>query len=466
MIKYLRYSLFLSLLIFFMGVGNTAFGRKIPKWVRNRPVKKEFYIGIGMAKNTGTDQNYMQVAKSNALNDLCSEISVMVSSNSVLHQFENNYEFKEEFEAKTRTSLRQNLEGYELVASWYNKREKEYWVYYQLSRQKYELLKRIKLNKAKKLAETFFQQAKQNEQKLDLFQALNYYAKALDAIKDHLDEDLSVMTLDGKINLGCDIYNSIQNVFQRIQLQPKNKSIRIDISTAPKDPLLIEATWLGNEGEQAISQLPLQFHFSKGDGILNSEVKTDSEGIATSNLSKVTSKQKLQEIEVSLNLSSILGENCENKKLNSLFFTPESVPSCKILLNVERLTAFMDFEEKIFGNTSQRSILKNNFKKELSENFFSFTNQKGDAKVLLNIRTNVTKGEIKEGRNYKVYIVYLDCFISLTDAKSGMEIFNDALYEIKGMKPISYEYAVKEAYEEVINEIHNNIIPKLNQLDL
>jgi hypothetical protein len=37
---------------------------------------------------------------------------------------------------------------------------------------------------------------------------------------------------------------------------------------------------------------------------------------------------------------------------------------------------------------------------------------------------------------------------------------------VKGMKPISYDYAVKEAYEQAVEEIHNTIIPKLNQLDL
>ncbi|MBL4561060.1 MAG: LPP20 family lipoprotein [Labilibaculum sp.] len=469
MIQTLRTVLNFSFILLFMVScsPNTATAkRRPPQWVKVRPVSSEYYIGVAVVKKDANETSYMQLAKNQALQDLCSEISISISSNSVIHQFEDNTSFKEEFKADIRTSLAQDLEGYEMVSSWNNKKGGEYWVYYRLSKNQYALLKRIKLNKAKKLSQTYFEEGKQYEKQLDLFQALNYYAKSLDAIKNHLDEDLSVMTFDGKINLGTGLYNSIQNIFKRTQLSPDKKMIHLEISTSQKEPILVKAVWLADEGEKIIPQLPLNLKFTKGEGILNEKVSTDQFGYGASQLSKVTSRQKLQEITVSLDLSSILNENNENYELNKLFFTPESAPKSKIILNVERLKAFMNFSEKIFGEDSKRGILKNNLKKELSENFFSFTNDKDQAKVILDINTNVTKGEIKEGRNYKLYIVYLDCFFSLTDVKTGMEIFNDAIYEVKGMKPISYEYAVKEAYEQAVNEINNTIVPKLNQLDL
>ncbi len=469
MIPSLRTLFYFSFILVFMvscSPNSSAAKRRPPQWVTERPVSSEYYIGIAVVKKDANQTNYMQLAKNKALQDLSSEISISISSNSVLHQFENNISFKEEFEADIRTSLAQDLEGYEMVSSWDNKKEDEYWVYYQLSKNQYALLKRIKLNKAKKLSQSYFEEAKQYENQLDLFHALNYYAKSLDAIKNHLDEDISVMTLDGNINLGTDIYNSIQNIFNRTELTPEKKAIRLEISTSQKEPILVKAIWLADEGEKIITQLPLTLEFTKGEGILNRAIATDQFGYAMSQLSKVTSKQKLQEITVSLDLSSILDENKENYELNKLFFTPESAPKSKILVNVERLKAYMNFSEKIFGVDSKRGILENNLKKELSENFFSFTNDKDQAKVILDINTNVTKGEIKEGRNYTVYIVYLDCFFSLTDVKTGMEIFNDAIYEVKGMKPISYDYAVKEAYEQAVDEINNTIVPKLNQLDL
>ena len=439
-------------------------GRRPPKWVKNRPVSSEYYIGISVVKK-GVE-NYMQLAKNKALEDLASQISIQISSNSVLTQFEDNTSFKEEFESQVKTSLVQDLEGYELVASWNNKKGKEYWEYYRLSKNQYALMQRLKLNKAKKLAQSYFEEAKEYEAKLNLIQALSYYSKSITALKKHLDQDLSVMTLEGSVNLGTEIYKRIQDIYSKTQLVAVNKNMKIEISTSVKDPFLVKVDWASDEGEKPLVNLPIAFDFITGDGILNKNVYTDEFGFASSQLSRVTSKQKLQKIEASLDLSSILKPDDVDYELKKMFLTPDLSPKCTIILNVERLKAYMLFSEKIFGEDSKRSILKNAIKKELSENYFSFTEDKDSANVILDVKTNVVKGEIKEGRNYKVHIVYLDCFFSLTDVKSGFEIFNDAIYEVKGMKPISYDYAVKEAYDQAVEEIHNTIVPKLNQLDL
>jgi len=463
MIRLLRQLLCLSLVMLVL-VSSSYAGRRRPKWVKKRPISSEYFIGISVVKKDV--DNYMQLAKNKALQDLASQISIQISSNSVLHQFEDNTSFKEEFESQVQTSLAQDLEGYELVGSWNNKRGNEYWEYYRLSRKQYELLKRLKLNKAKKLAQNYYEEALKYEKKLDLLQALSYYAKSIDALKKHLDEDLSVMTFEGRVNLGTEIYKRIQNLYARTQLIPEKKNIKIEISTSVKEPFFVKALWTGDSGEEPLTNLPLAFDFVTGGGLLNKSVNTDEFGYASSYLTRVTSKQKLQEIEVSMNLSSILNPDDEDYELYKMFLTPELAPKCKIILNVERLKALMIFSEKIFGEDSKRSILKNAIKKELSANFFSFTDDKDRANVVLDVKTNVTKGEIKEGRNYKVHIVYLDCYFTLTDMKTGFEIFNDAIYEVKGMKPVSYNYAVKEAYEQAVEEIHNSIIPKLNQLDL
>ncbi|MCZ4693433.1 hypothetical protein DWB61_01395 [Ancylomarina euxinus] len=463
MIKLLRQLFCLSLIILVFSSTSYA-GRRPPKWVKNRPISSEYYIGVSVVSKDV--DNYMQLAKNKALQDLASQISINISSNSVLHQFEDNTSFKEEFESQVKTSLVQELEAYEFVASWNNKRGNEYWEYYRLSKEQYALLQRLKLNKAKKLAQNYFEEATRYEDKLDMIQALSYYAKSIQALKKHLDQDLSVMTFDGSINLGTEIYKRIQNIYTRTQLVPVNKNIKIEISTSVKDPFLVKASWTSAEGEKELVNLPLSFDFVSGGGLLNKQANTDEFGYASSQLIRVTSKEKLQKVKAALDLSTILNQNDEDYELYKIFLTPELAPKCTIILNVERLKAYMLFSEKIFGIDSKRSILKNAIKKELSENFFSFTEDKDSANVILDVKTNVTKGEIKEGRNYKVHIVYLDCFFSLTDMKSGFEIFNDAIYEVKGMKPVSYNYAVKEAYEQAVEEIHNTIVPKLNQLDL
>ncbi|MFW6095955.1 MAG: LPP20 family lipoprotein, partial [Bacteroidota bacterium] len=123
----------------------SAGNKKKPDWVKSRPVDNNYYIGIGSA-NTYED-NYTKVAKNNALTDLISEISVKLSSNSVLRQFEDESGFGEEFEAVTKMHIKDDLEDYEVVDSWEG--EDKYWVFYRLSKEKYKRQKREKLEKAK-----------------------------------------------------------------------------------------------------------------------------------------------------------------------------------------------------------------------------------------------------------------------------------------------------------------------------
>ena len=88
MIKLLRQLFCLSLIILVFSSTSYA-GRRPPKWVKNRPVSSEYYIGVSVVSKDV--ENYMQLAKNKALQDLASQISINISSNSVLHQFEPSF---------------------------------------------------------------------------------------------------------------------------------------------------------------------------------------------------------------------------------------------------------------------------------------------------------------------------------------------------------------------------------------
>ncbi|MCT4615709.1 MAG: LPP20 family lipoprotein [Marinifilaceae bacterium] len=432
--------------------------RKPPKWVVERPVDPEYYIGIAVVSQNQAD--YMQTAKNNALADLISEISVNVSSSSILHQFEDNTGFKEEFESKVKTSIAEKIKDYELVGTWINKKEKKYWVYYRLNRNKYALSKRMELNKAKKLASTYYEEAKEAEKKNDIYNALVFYSKSIAELKDFLDQDLNVMTLEGRINLGTSIYNSIQDIMTKTKIIPEKEVYDLAKTELTERKFMFLAKYNGNP----IAELPLYVDFSKGSGDINNKLKTNSEGVIKCMISAITSAQKLHELRAQIDLSDILNKENENYELNKMFFNPATLANGKTILKLERTKAYFEFSENIFGEASKRKILANQMKKELSDNFFSFTIDKTEADVIVKVESRATKGAVKEGKNYKVFLVYVDCFFTITDMVTGNEIFNEALYEVRGMKPISYDYALREGYDSLIEEIHSQIIPKLNKL--
>ena len=114
----------------------SLFAKTMPDWVKSRPIDKNYYIGIGVAKKSKKNKDYIQYAKDSALKNLASEISVNISGEVISKVMEKNGINKEELISNIKTSTQAKLQGYELVGTWEDKNN--YWVYYHLSKEKYK----------------------------------------------------------------------------------------------------------------------------------------------------------------------------------------------------------------------------------------------------------------------------------------------------------------------------------------
>ncbi|MCX6231858.1 MAG: LPP20 family lipoprotein [Bacteroidetes bacterium] len=438
----------------------------IPQWVSSRPVMNDYYIGIGMAKKSGLSDNYIAVARNNALNDLVSEISIKISGNSMFYQFENRTELKEEFKTYTNTSIKENLEGYELSASWGN--DNEYWVFYKLSKKLYADIKAKKLEDIKKRSLSFFEKGNEYEENADYNNAIISYLKAFDVIKKHLSDELTIFSpTKGNINLGTEIYNSVQDILHNIHLKPNIDKLFVSLSTPITKDIVVTAMYQDvKSGKTAtpVSSLPIYFIFEKGKSVLNEKINTNTLGEAILSTAKVTNKGKVQQIKASLDIDAMMGDIAKDKLSSQLFAFESNIPVCKITVDVEGKKAFMEIEENDFGLASQRKTIGNGFKKELSEKLFSFTESKEKADVTVKISSKTTKGTYLEKND--LYVVFVDCEISIIDNKTNTEIFSNGFTNFKGMQIRDYENALKDAQQKALQKISNEIIPELNNLDL
>ena len=126
-----------------------------PNWISSRPISNEFYIGI--AKSSKANADYQSIAKQNALLDLSSEISVKLSSESIFHQVDKGDSYREDYQSLIHIESQKNLEAYTLLASWEN--EKEYWLYYQLSKSEWNQLRIERKQKALNQAYNYYKLA-------------------------------------------------------------------------------------------------------------------------------------------------------------------------------------------------------------------------------------------------------------------------------------------------------------------
>lgn len=438
----------------------TSAGRtKKPDWVKDRPVSEKYYIGIGMAKTY--ESNYIKVAKNNALTDMISEISVKISSNSVLRQFEDDAAFKEEFESVTKTHIKDELEGYQLVDTW--KGKNDYWVYYRLSKEKYKRIKREKLEKAKELSKDFYEQARKAEKSYQIANALNYYVKAFEAVKTHLDEDLSVFTLDGRINLGNKIYQNIQEIFSSITFEPARQVFHIRALSS--DNAAVEATvFYDKQGDRRpIADFPVTFSFPNSNIDKTEEVRSNNSGMVTCSMASMAPKGKQQKIKMALNTDIFFGKNSKNQLLNQMFASKSSIPYDYLIVNVKELKAYFESNETEFGKPASGKPVTQLFKKALSEEFFSFVPKKEKADVIVKVSANTTKG--KKMNNYDLHTAYLNCNISITKTSDSAEIYSTGLNNIKGMKTGGFHMAAKDAREKAEKKIEQKIISDLRKIN-
>lgn len=436
-----------------------------PQWILQHPNEEGFYHGVGSSNMNYNPEDYIQVAKKNALSDLTGAISVKISSNTVFKQIEDNNNYIQEFESDIRVSMQDELEGFELLDSWTDTKTKKYWVYYRLSKQKYADIKRQKLERAKKLSKKFYEEARTKTKEGDVQNALILFSKSIDAIKNHLDDDLSVFTSEGPVELSTAIHKGIQDLYGNISFFSQRPEINITVLSSSDEKLPLATSYQLNGRKTRHAGIPIHFHFTKGDGVVSKRLVSDAEGKMNARISKMISKEKHQEITASLDIDFLINGNTMGHKLNHYFFAGKNLPKFTFQIEVERLNAFLVFEEQIFDKKATRGLLENNFKKELSKSLYNFTQNKSNADLTVKVRTNTTKGDIEKNKHYSAYIVYIDFFISIEN-KNGIEVFNDGFEDVKGMRADSYKHATRDGYEKIINKVNESIVPKLSQLAL
>lgn len=454
--------LILAALLFLPGISEA---KRKPDWVKQRSNDPNYYIGISMMSKNGSEIEYKQSARNSALKQMSSEIKVTVSSNSVLRKIETNYQFAEAYESKVETSVLETLEGYE-IQTWENR--KEYWVMARLSKERYARIQQMKLDKAKMMASTYLNDAKEAIALNDAYSALNYLVKATTSLKDHLESDLTYKTVDGTFNVGTEVFSTIQDIFRRIELVPVQPKYQIQFSKQLAVPIGVNAFFIADNTEKVpLSGFPLTFHFSKGEGILAPQAKTNGNGYAGVSITRLISKRKMQEITATFDFSHVTDkEDAELKDLLQIFFPVKQMPGTFIALEVQKSKAYLITEEKVFGEIDDKGAFSSMIKTQLNNDFFTFTNNIEESDFVVKITSNFVAGDSRKGQGYEVFLVFGDFSISITDTRSQTEIFADHLSGIRGMKPGNYEYALKDSRQKLMEQFKKDIEPRLEQVNM
>lgn len=421
-----------------------------PAWMTAKPAQDTYYIGIGHSVKDGTN-NYIQSAKNSALEDLVSEIKVNISSTSVLSQIDANKEFQEKYEQIIQTKVTDDIQEFEQVDAWED--ERNYWLYYRLSKQRYKEIKDEQKRNAVTLALDFFTKAKQSERGNDVIQALGFYFQGFRAIEKYLAEPIQLEFEGKNILLTNEIYANIQQLLDKIQLTVDPKEIMVNRRVAESGQTVIAKSVL-KETKKVIGDLPLKAAFEKGAGDVFPDYKTDGSGQSKILITKISSRDLEQTVGVKVNLLAFAGQGASD--ISSLVAQKMTVPKANILLKVHRPLVYVSAIEKSLGVDKANQQMTNKLKNFLTNSGFELTDEKSKAELWMDINANSEKGAMSGS----IYITYVTAVIKVITLKDGKEIYATTLDRIKGYS-LDYVRSSQEAYNKSLETLEKEKMPEL-----
>jgi hypothetical protein len=449
----------LSVFLIVLAVGACKSNKGIkakPDWVRNRPTNESYYVGVGIASKINNPFDYQQIAKKNALNDLVSEIKVTVSANSVLSQFQDNKEFKQQFESDVKITALNTIEEFNVVDSW---EDKEYfWIYYRLSKEEFKEIRRRKMTAAIQKAEDFYAQSLSltGEQFL---QSIRLRIKALAALQPYLGEDVQANHKGKSVFLVNELVNSLQTDLYAVQLKSILPTLQGKVGKPIAEPFDVKAIFRDTfTTKTPVPYLPLHLYVERGKIEGNLQTETDQTGIASFAISRIVDKSTVQTLRIAVDMNRMMRVDSLNSTLQTLLLSLD-IPSTNIRMNVAPIKVFMQSSELNLSKSMTVGYFESTLKKQLVADGCVFVSTIDAADYILNLQSNTKALGIIWGN---MRTVSLDMSLTLIERSRNIEIYKNGLHEIKGFQTTD-ENAGIDAYKTACEQLKLRIYPTLNK---
>ena len=420
-----------------------------PAWLKDQPYRDGYYTGIGHSVKDGTN-NYIQIAKKSALDDLVSQIKVNVASTSILSFFETDLKIREDYEQIIKTTAAEEIEEFELVDAWED--ANNYWVYYQLSVARYQQIKEEQKRNATLLARDYYIKGTESEKSGERLQAINFYFQAFRSLEKYLGDAIRVTVGDREVLLSNEIYASIQKILQNMHLRVSPSEILVNRRLAQSEINVIARAQ--HDDGSWISALPVAASFEKGSGDIFPEYTTNAQGEVKVLITRITSMDAEQRVGVKVNIDALSGAG--SSAVYSLISRTLKVPSAHVVLKVQRPVVFLTAEERTFGARKPTEQISNRLKNLLVTNGFQFTENKSAADLWLDIRTDSEKGAVSGS----IYVTYLTGIIRVTAVKEDKEIYATTLDRVKGYG-LDYDRSSVDAYNKALEALEQERLKEL-----
>lgn len=422
-----------------------------PDWVRSRPITPGYYIGIGWARKTANVHQYQQAAKQNALSDLASEISVSISSNSVLHAFESNLGFREDFSSTIQARTQEELAGFEIMDTWED--QGNYWIYYRLSAARHREFTEKRRDDAARLSAGLLANAIESREKGQVRQSIVQLVNSMEAIKNYFDDPLPVEFKGTDIQLGNEIYNQLSYTINQTEIFALHP--RIEIKTGESvSPDLLRFT-VKNRDTGPVPDFPLIANYSERP-VRNNRARTGRDGSAGFDLDAVRSSGPFETFSVTADIEAILSEATTDPMIRRLI-SRFSLPGATVRFDIVKPVIRLITNEENMGEALVSGTLGESFRKNAAGGGYILGDEMSEADYIVRIEAVTRPGG--ESGTYKNAVLAGSISAELPD---GHIIYHR---ELEGFRGTHFDLARagEEAFRQAVRRMESSYFREIDK---
>jgi len=404
---------------------------KSPDWVTSKPISSSSYVGIGVATKSQykTKEEWIKAAESRALSNISEAISISIEGNSKLTQTATNTEIKDLYEENIRTFTKANLEGYQFVENWEDK--KEFWIYYTLDKATWQAIEQKRLREAVAKSQAYINNAVQMQKEGALVSAIRGFTQAYAEIVPVLHLDPRISFGGSQIPVTAHIDNSLVGLLNSVTIdmkKPLYTGARSNFGTS--EPKITVRT-----NSLPAASFPLlvdnKKRFTSNDGSL---------GIGSTYIPESSPATGDISITITTDLEQFMPTQSTNP-LVSQWLSMQKWPSASAILRFTKPAIFIESASESYSDLPFEE-LENAMKSKITEIGYSIARYNDEADMRLVIKSSSRAG----GSMGNLYFSFVDISWSLFKP-SGDEIMAESLPSFKD-GALSYDEATLKAYKK------------------
>ncbi|OYT11651.1 MAG: hypothetical protein B6I18_03420 [Bacteroidetes bacterium 4572_112] len=411
-----------------------------PVWVKQRPINNMYYVGIAKISKASYS-NYSEAAKKMALNDLASEISVTIESNTIVSSVEDNGGFKSDFSRYIEMEMRNDLEGYTMVAEYETGRM--YMVYYRLSKQKWRSIQAKRKKAAADRAYTQYSQAQKEIKDLNYNSAIMTLTNSLLELKKYWNEPVYHTIGDEDKRLDIEIRSQLSEMLSEIKLVLSSENIVLNTKNSFSSKVGLKVV---NKNGNILKGFPIRISYRKASlpyqATIFSEDKMSKIALDKIKFSKTTTYVKLQ-----LEKDKLLSIKAEDKKM--LKFINDAFQTNPILLAVDFELPVIYIKDKTDSKYSH--YVKDAVAQSVGNKGFTIVDNLRKSDMIMEINSH----ENFKNQNSKIQIAYVSYSAVVKDRIKRETIYTFSSEKYKGAD-YKLDVALEKSYIKIAEEIRNN----------